>query len=337
MILILSRDGDSHVRHVVAELDRLGHPWYRFDPFDVLTKVQVTVFPGELQRSCLRFLDGTILYPDEITSVWNRRPSPIEVPKERTDLLALEKTFIEREGKAGMWGMLRALPAFWVNHPDAVSASSYKIRQLEVASSLQLSLPHSLVTNVPERLRSFYKEHQGRVVYKLMGYPAYEDSAGIPLSTHTSLIPLEIVDQAERVSTTTHFFQEYIDKQYDVRVVIMGERVFATEIHAHSEEAHVDFRVDYSRLTYRVHQLPAEIEQQLLTLNAFYGLHFSAIDLVRDSEGRYYFLELNPSGQFAWLEEPTGIPLHAHLAQLLIQGKKEQYIAYESANIHPVP
>ncbi|WP_052569435.1 hypothetical protein [Ktedonobacter racemifer] len=156
----------------------------------------------------------------------------------------------------------------------------------------------------------------------------------IPLSTHTSLVPPEIIEQAERVSTTTHFFQEYIDKQYDIRVVIMGEQVFATEIHAHSEETHVDFRVDYSRLTYRLHQLPAEIEQQLLALNAFYGLHFSAIDLARDHQGEYYFLELNPSGQFAWLEEPTGIPLHAHLARLLTQGKKEKHATYEPANIH---
>ncbi|EFH80502.1 hypothetical protein [Ktedonobacter racemifer] len=181
MILILSRDGDSHVRRVVAELDRLGHPWYRFDPCDILAQVQVTITPGALQSSTLRFPDGTILCLGEITSVWNRRPSPIEVPKERTDLLALEKTFIEREGKAGVWGTLRALPALWVNHPDAVSASSYKIRQLEVARALGLSVPHSLVTNVPEDLQSFYKEHQEHIIYKLMGYPAYEDSAGIGL------------------------------------------------------------------------------------------------------------------------------------------------------------
>ena len=67
----------------------------------------------------------------------------------------------------GLWGILRALPALWVNHPDAIREASYKPRQLSVAQMLGLEIPRTLLSNDPDQFKQFYQECHGKVIYKL--------------------------------------------------------------------------------------------------------------------------------------------------------------------------
>jgi glutathione synthase/RimK-type ligase-like ATP-grasp enzyme len=50
------------------------------------------------------------------------------------------------------------------------------------------------------------------------------------------------------------------------------------------------------------------------------GLVYGAIDLRLTGDGRYVFLEINPAGQFRYVEEQTGQPLAAALAARLAAG-----------------
>jgi glutathione synthase/RimK-type ligase-like ATP-grasp enzyme len=72
-------------------------------------------------------------------------------------------------------------------------------------------------------------------------------------------------------------------------------------------------------VSYAVRQLPQELEESLLRLTRSYDLAFAAIDLIRDTAGEFWFLELNPAGQWAWIEEHTGLPIAASLASALRQ------------------
>lgn len=307
--LILSNlTDDSHVPRLVAEFDRLGHPWVIFDPGDFPQKVQVSAsISNESKCSFLAFTDCTRIRLEEITSIWYRRPTRI-LP--RDDLPGIEQTFIQREAHAGIWGWLRGLQALWVNHPDAVRAAGHKPEQLQRATMLGLAIPRSVVTNEPDVFKRFYEECGGSVVYKLMGYPWYSDKNETPISTFTSLVSREMLAEAQRVTATMHLFQEFIVKQCDIRVIILGEKAFATAIYPLSEATQIDFRADYQQLRYTPHQLPDHICQSLLTLTRSYHLSYAAIDLLLTPEDRYVFLELNPLGQFGWLEGRTGIPLY---------------------------
>jgi hypothetical protein len=322
--LILSNEAeDAHVHGLVAEFDKLGHPWTLVDPGDF---PHALAFSAQLQdhtkTSTLVLKDGTRLFLEEITSVWYRRPTSITPA---AHLSSLEKTFIEREANAGLWGWLRGLQAFWVNHPDAIRAAGHKPHQLQLAQSLGLTIPKTLITSEPDAFKRFYAECHGQVIYKLMGYPWYKDSADLPLSTFTALVPREMIEQAQRISTTAHLFQEFIEKQCDLRAILIGNEVFMTEIYPLSDATRVDFRADYSALRYAPHdQLPDTLREALLAINRYYGLVYSAIDLVYTPDGRYVFLELNAVGQFGWLEGRTGIPLYHTLAQLLLSGHREE-------------
>ncbi|HEU5376313.1 MAG TPA: hypothetical protein VFV38_12780, partial [Ktedonobacteraceae bacterium] len=304
-ILILSNEAeDAHVHGLVAELKKLGYPWVLVDPGDFPQSLHFSArLHGETKASSLFLKNGTRLFFEEITGVWYRRPTPI-IPGDHFS--PLEKTFIEREANAGLWGWLRGLQAIWVNHPDAIRAAGHKPQQLQLAQSLGLVIPKTLITSEPEAFEHFYHECHEQVIYKLMGYPWYKDSTGLPISAFTTRVPREIIGQAHRISATAHLFQELIEKRCDLRAILIGNEVFVTEIYPLSEATRIDFRVDYHSLRYAPHDhLPDTVREALLAMNRAYRLAYSAIDLIYTPEGRYVFLELNAIGQFGWLEGRT--------------------------------
>ncbi len=317
--LILSNPTDDvHVHRLVNEFDQLGHPWAIFDPGDFPAKARFHAsICDDTRQSALVLADGTWIALEECGSVWYRRPTRI-VP--RDDLPHMEQTFIHREANVGIWGWLRGLQAFWVNHPDAVRAAGQKPEQLQRAAAFGLAIPQSIVTNEPEAFQHFYEDCRGNVIYKLMGYPWYTDKSEAPISAFTSLVPCEMLEEAHRVAATAHLFQEFLVKRCDIRVTIIGKDVFATEIHPLSEQTQIDFRADYSKLSYAPHTLPEHLCEKLLALTHSYHLAYASIDLLLTQDGRYIYLELNPLGQFGWLENCTGIPLYRKLATLLIEG-----------------
>lgn len=97
-------------------------------------------------------------------------------------------------------------------------------------------------------------------------------------------------------------FQEYIEKQVELRITIVGDRIFAAEIH--SQEFH----------------LPDEISEKLLRLMQELGLVFGCLDLILTPEGEYVFLEINPAGQWGWIEHFTKMPITEALTDMLIRG-----------------
>ena len=239
--LILSNRDDPHVSHLVIELDKLDHPWVLFDPDDFPTQAVLIARLGNAgSKSSLLLSDGRPIHLEEAGSVWYRRPTHITA---NTALPAIEKEFIEREARSGLWGLLRTIPGLWVNHPDAIREASYKARQLQIAHSLGLDIPRTLITNDPDALKQFHIECGGKIIYKLLGFPLYQ-ADDLPISTYTNLVPGEMLNQAHRVTATAHLFQEYIEKVCDLRVIIIGQKVFAAEMYPLSEEARIDFRKD---------------------------------------------------------------------------------------------
>ncbi len=264
-------------------------------------------------KSSLLLSDGRQIHLEEVGSVWYRRPTHITA---NTALPIIEKEFIEREARSGLWGLIRTIPGLWVNHPDAIREASYKARQLQVAHSLGLDIPRTLITNNPEALKQFHIECGGKIIYKLLGFPLYK-ADDLPISTYTNLVPDEMLNQAHRVTATAHMFQEYIEKVCDLRVIVIGQKVFAAEMYPLSEETRIDFRKDYGALRYAVHSLPDAIRTALLEMSRYYRLNYAAVDMLYTSACRYVYVETNPAGQFGWLEGPTDLPLYQSLARLL--------------------
>ncbi|GAA2692766.1 hypothetical protein [Streptomyces lunalinharesii] len=118
------------------------------------------------------------------------------------------------------------------------------------------------------------------------------------------------------MTATPHLFQAQVPKIADVRVVIVGPKVFAIRI----DSDLLDWRADYSALTYTPMTLPADVERALIAHLDHFGLASGSFDLCITPDGDLRWLELNPNGQWGWLEAETGLPLTQAFADLLEQG-----------------
>jgi len=111
--------------------------------------------------------------------------------------------------------------------------------------------------------------------------------------------------------------QEYVPKRAELRVTVVGDRIFAALIDSQaSRRTRHDWRhYDFDATAYSAHELPASVAAACRRLLAYFGLRFGAIDLVLTPNGDYVFLELNPVGQWAFIEDLTGMPIAAALAE----------------------
>lgn len=136
----------------------------------------------------------------------------------------------------------------------------------------------------------------------------------------TRLVDATELDDLRGIAVTAHQFQHWVPKRHDARLIVIGERQFAFSIGAGSAESYVDFRRDYSALTYEPVDVPVEVQRGVRQFMAQFELAYGAFDFVVTPDDRWIFLECNPGGQYGWLESATDIPLTASLAELLAEG-----------------
>lgn len=315
-VLVLSELDDFTADGVIMKLRERDVPVVRLDPG--------TDLPGDAAFAAR--LDHAGSWAGDLTtrtrhldlasvrSVYRRRPSPY-APS--ADLEAQAATFAAREARHGFGGTLANLPGcLYVNHPDANRAADMKAGQLAVAAGLGLRVPESLITNDPDQARLFARKH-GRIIYKPLTHVRHVTPDG-PRTIWTRPVQADELD--ETISGTAHLFQRLIDKVADLRITVAGDRVFCVRID--SDPPQLDWRYDYDRLAYTWCDPPAGLTGPLISYLKHFDLAFGCFDFGLTERGELVFFECNPNGQWSWLEEETGAPISAALADLLMRGKR---------------
>ncbi len=321
-VLLITNRQDYTADFVVLELRRRKVEYVRLNTEDIPVRVKMSWLSATPLNSYIDVL-GKRLSLSAITAIWYRRPVP---PVPSSDLVDLpERQFAIRESQAAFIGALRSIDCQWISHPDALHAASFKIVQLQYARQLGFEVPSTLVTNVPNIAQEFLIDLDGNSIYKTlaMGRIQLPDGQGI---IFTNRVGTESGAFLRTVEYAPCQFQEFVPKAYDVRVTVIGNRVFAVAIHSQrSIGAQIDWRRGASgELPHEIIDLPEDIESKCEALVSMFGLKFGAIDLVLTPDDRFLFLEINGNGQWAWLEQLTGLPLAATLVETLTQSKAEQ-------------
>jgi glutathione synthase/RimK-type ligase-like ATP-grasp enzyme len=137
---------------------------------------------------------------------------------------------------------------------------------------------------------------------------------------HTSLIDCWSEEYDADISVGPHMLQEYVQKAFDLRVTVIDKNVFACRI---DSQAFIEYAVDMrrgladKRMRHDLISLPSTVSKLCVDIVASLGLRFGAIDLVQDSTGNFQFLEINPNGQWAWIQDRTGAPIAASISEAL--------------------
>lgn len=114
--------------------------------------------------------------------------------------------------------------------------------------------------------------------------------------------------------------KDWVPKHHEARVIVVGTTLFTVAIHAESPASHVDWRSDHRSLRYEVVEPPADVVAAVLRLMKELGLVYGALDFVVTPAEQWVFLEVNPGGQFGWLQMHTGLPMTDTLADVLAAG-----------------
>jgi ATP-grasp ribosomal peptide maturase len=313
-VLILARDTDFTADHVVRALDERGAVVHRVNTAWFPTGLDVSVRLRDQRWSgALRTPTRTVDL-DEVTAVLYRAPEAYRFP---ASLTPAERQHANLEAKYGLGGVLSSLPVLWVDHPARMADAAYKPVQLATAAQCGLLVPDTMITTVDTDVRRFADE--GPTVTKLLGSNMIAEQGVRKLSFTRLLDQTDLADLAG-LGQTTHAFQRWVPKRCEARVVVIGHHVTATAIHAGSPASLVDWRSDYDALSYEAIELPATVEAGIRDLMHRFDLRYGALDFVITPDGEWVFLELNPGGQYGWIEAATGVPLTAYLADLLTSG-----------------
>ncbi|MEV8480057.1 ATP-grasp ribosomal peptide maturase [Streptomyces sp. NPDC051173] len=310
-VVVATEADDQTADMVITELNRRNVPVVRFNPADIGADLAVSARFG----TCPAPMAGQVRTPSRIAglagirSLYWRRPTWPDFGH----LDGPDARFAAAQVRHGLGGVLYALPGCrYVNHPLRNLEAEHKPLQLAVAQRLRLTVPPTLVSNDLDEARAFISAHR-EVVHKVLRWTPYRQG-DTGLTTWTEPVAADELD--ESVTVVPHLFQARVDKVADLRVVVVGTRVFAVRI----DSDLLDWRKDYGALSYSVVDLPGRLEKALTAYLEHFGLSSGSFDLAIDREGESHWLELNPNGQWGWLEDATGLPLTSAFADLLERG-----------------
>ncbi|MEV6758466.1 ATP-grasp ribosomal peptide maturase [Streptomyces sp. NPDC051214] len=313
-VLIIAAPDDWPTDRIVVELERRGGEVFRMDTADFPQHLNLAgrIDQGRAWTGDLTTRHRTVEL-SRVGAVYYRTPGAFRFPP---GMSGPEERFAAAQARAGLGGVLSALQCRWVNHPTAMARAEYKPVQLASARVCGLRIPSTLVTNRPEEVATFAAQTGGRIVYKPVSSPVLIETGQLK-SVYTQRLRPEDLEDLVGIDTTVHLFQAWVDKEYEVRLTVVGERMFAVAIHAGSQAAHEDWRSDYGSLTYTATTVPDEVSAGMRALMGRLQLRYSAADFIVGPDGRWTFLEVNPCGQWDWIQGASGLPIAEAIADEL--------------------
>lgn len=233
-----------------------------------------------------------------------------------------EREYCTAEWNAVLKSIYLLIGQRWLSHPSDILLAEDKPRQLRLAKQVGLISPSTLITSNFELARAFVSD--GHCVGKPMKHALLDGVGNNRVIFTNRMDKLSPQDQAA-IAACPVIFQREVPKQFDIRVTVVGEHVFSVAIHSQSSpETTVDWRRGSNpTLEHEIITLPEELNAACVALVKKQNLRFGAIDLVLSTEGQYFFLECNPNGQWAWIENRTGLPIAAAIVDEL-QGIAQQ-------------
>jgi len=291
-----------------------------FDPRDIAhNKTLSYVYTGGKQQV---LYDGIILDPK---SIWFRKPRTVDA-----DMLDIDPQFHDYALGSLQQHTMALLTAFddalWVSDFYALRRASDKPHQIGLAQKLGFAVPDTLFTSDATEAKAFIGNYETTILKPVV--PFFETSGeGLKKSLFSTKVSSKKLPDLSGLHQTPVIFQQAIDAAYDVRVSVVGDKVFAARVvYKGDDNSGVrDWRLGHYEGELSIvpdDKFPKDIEQKCVEHVSRLGLNFGAIDLVVDKKGIYWFLENNPNGQWAFVEKETGQPIGKALAEMLMVGKR---------------
>ncbi|MCS3870784.1 MvdC family ATP-grasp ribosomal peptide maturase [Chryseobacterium ginsenosidimutans] len=260
---------------------------------------------------------GNTVNSKEIKAVWHRKSWGISVPEELDE--SYTKIFLKEYSslRYNLFTILQDVP--WINPLENENKiDGNKMFQLKIAQKNNLTIPKTIFSNDSEKITIFFHENcNGKMVAKLHGAISKSMSGENMLSTN--IIDENSLEDIADIAYCPMIFQPYIDKEYELRIVYMDGEFFTGKI---NNSENVDWRFAHGDYFWSDYDLPEKIKENLTLMMKEMGLYIGAIDMIKGKDGNYYFLEVNPQGEWGMLQKELNFPIAERIADNLIKRMK---------------
>lgn len=270
-------------------------------------------------RTCGYFVtvDGVEYCLDDFESILYMHP---QIPKELMRYDPYEHAnFIHhqfKELRKGIWLLLKDKK--WINDPWNIQKAENKSFQLTLANKVGFRIPDTVMTSDPDVVTEFYKEREGKIITKII-IPA-------PILDHviyTNRVTDEQMEGIDSVRMCPSIFQAEIDKAYELRITVVGDKIFPAKVLSQeNSETSLDWRKTPKTNDHSVKIVPCELPTNILNkIKNFMkeiGLRYGCIDMVVTPKGEYIFLEINPSGQWYFIQLKTSMDIASAIVDLVL-------------------
>ncbi|MBI4817101.1 MAG: MvdC family ATP-grasp ribosomal peptide maturase [Deltaproteobacteria bacterium] len=319
LVLLVTHRRDEFVTgRVAAELELRGAAPFRLNTDEMPDELRIvsTFLHRRLEQRLVS--EGRSIRLDDVRAIWWRRVAAPTLPP---NLDPRFRVVCQASLRKALSDALDALDRVNVVNPRPAEArAESKLRQLQCAAELGLRVPETIVTNDPTAARSFLVSHPRSITKLLVPFSQSLDGRGPTVPT-SEIRPSDL-NELDPLILAPQIFQPQISKSRELRVVVVGKKAFAASIDAsESEHGKVDWGQSApGEVAWREERLPSAFEQMVVRLVERLGLVFGALDFIVDVRGEYHFLEINPSGEWGWLERDLGLPIAAAIAEALLEG-----------------
>lgn len=302
-IVLISSDFDFTTDLVAAELADQEIPFCRINLEDLLRdRISLSLPDGVLKIESAEA--NYLIIPSQVSGVYFRGPCWVR-SHTKADIEPLRIT-----SRLQGWAFLRSIlwdvpKKNWLDHPDNVYHAEHKILQLTLASRCGFSIPDTVVTNHSDRLDI----QLGSAPYAAKGLETilFETPDGGEGFMYTEPLSHKAAKSMSLDGIPLQF-QNFIEPKLDIRVTVVGEKHYAASIMVDDQPVSGDWRKHKDNVRYENFSLPESVRNSIKTLMSELGLGYGAIDLALKGD-EFYFLEVNPTGEWAWLSEALSWPI----------------------------
>lgn len=309
-ILLLGSKFDLSCDYVIAKLHELNCGYLRLNSED-LEEIKLKLDPIE----CILYIyTSNICYridENKLKTVYYRRPVFLREYDSNTSS-SIEK-FTRYQWSAFIRNLMIFSKSLWINHPRATYFAEHKAIQLNIARKVGFHVPKTIITN-QESLLDSRLVREGKIICKGLDTVLLRTKNSETFGYTNIMSRKDLIN--EEIKTAPVIFQEPILNKTDIRVTVIGSEVFSVKIQPKKGNFQGDWRIHKNEISYLPFQLPQPIIDKCLRLMKEFGLVFGAIDFVVEND-IYYFLEINPTGEWAWLVDSSQLPIDFAIAKCL--------------------
>ncbi len=320
-VVIFTYSGDSPdmLAQMTAALAQRGAATLRFDSDLFPTATQATFRQDAAGESVVWSSGEHSVTLGPTDALWYRRArTAARVPQTLEKQL---RTACVDESETLLRGLMAVSPCFVLDLPELVKLCGHKPRQQRLAREVGMATPRTLMTNDPVQAADFVRSCAGGAVAKMLSAFAIYTEQQEEQVVFTTALNEDHLSKLAGLSLCPMVFQERIEKRVELRITVIGNRIFTAAVDSASTPgAEVDWRQKGVTLIKKwvPYSLPADIEASIHTYMQRIGMQYSAIDMIVEPSGRHVFLEANPAGEFFWLEcHAPFFPLVDALADVL--------------------